>query len=290
MVDHHRYFSCVIPVEYCEQFAFCGATQVFQNYLQFPPSRHGGQQGALGLGQAVATALNQWYYFISYLTPILGGVVADQYLGKYKTIFYTSVVYMIGWSLLTLSSLPFSLNRGWGLPAFIFCTIIIAFGKGGIKSVVSPLAAEQFQHTKAVIRVIDGEKVIIDPDKSVQHLYNWFYWAINLGALCGGIVSPKLEQHVGYWAAFAGPTAMFAVGWVVFVVGTPWIKESEMPQGSLVKKAFECWWDGFKDEKWDSEFVVELKQTVMGLKGSLVSDGSGICYDVVLGSVWTSVY
>ena len=66
-------------MEFCERFAYYGGTQVFQNYLQFPPTPPGKshddptfQTGALGLGQSAATGLNSWFTFLCYMTPIIG--------------------------------------------------------------------------------------------------------------------------------------------------------------------------------------------------------------------------
>ena len=183
---------------------------------------------------------------------------------------------MIGWAILTISSLPFSISNGYGLPLFLLCTLIIALGAGGIKSIVSPMAAEQFSSTEPEVRIQQGKRVVIDPDMSVQHLYNWFYWAINIGALLGGILAPKLEQHFDFWAAFLFPTFMFILGMSVFVSGKDgYVKRP--PEGSVVLKAWYCFVSGIPNEaplkykeggfEWDVEFAAELRQTLMGVKG-----------------------
>jgi proton-dependent oligopeptide transporter, POT family len=69
----------------------------------------------------------------------LGAIVADQYLGKYKTIMLFCAVYMSGLLILLLTSLPISLQHGAGLGGFVVAVIVIGLGTGGIKSNVAPL-------------------------------------------------------------------------------------------------------------------------------------------------------
>jgi POT family proton-dependent oligopeptide transporter len=73
------------------------------------------------------------------VTPILGAIIADQYLGKYKTILMFCFVYILGLLILLLTSLPVSLEHGAGLGGFIVSIIVIGLGTGGIKSNVAPL-------------------------------------------------------------------------------------------------------------------------------------------------------
>jgi POT family proton-dependent oligopeptide transporter len=73
------------------------------------------------------------------VTPILGAIIADQYLGKYKTIVLFCGVYIVGLLILLLTSLPTSLSHGAGLGGFVVSIIVIGLGTGGIKSNVAPL-------------------------------------------------------------------------------------------------------------------------------------------------------
>lgn len=76
------------------------------------------------------------------MTPILGAIVADQYLGKYKTIVLFCVVYLVGLLILVLTSIPTALENGAGLGGFIAAILIIGLGTGGIKSNVAPLVSQ----------------------------------------------------------------------------------------------------------------------------------------------------
>jgi POT family proton-dependent oligopeptide transporter len=98
------------------------------------------------------------------VTPIGGAIVADQYLGKYKTIVVFAAIYIAGLLILLLTSLPSSLNNGAGLGGFIASILIIGIGTGGIKANVSPLIADQYTRKRMAIKTLkSGERVIIDP-------------------------------------------------------------------------------------------------------------------------------
>lgn len=155
----------------------------FQNYVQKP---FGGDlgHGGLGLGHQGATGLVTFYTFWCYVTPLAGGIIADQYLGKYKTILGSAIVYMTGLLILATTSIPTSLAAGAGEAGFIVSILLTGIGTGGIKANVAPLIAEQYtRRTMEISTDKKGNRVIIDPYITVQHIYMMFYWSINIGAL-----------------------------------------------------------------------------------------------------------
>lgn len=126
----------------------------------------------LGLGQSGATGLTDFFQFWCYVTPILGAIVSDQYLGKYNTILYFAFVYLAGVLILFLTSLPVAIHNNAALPGLIVAMIIIGLGTGGIKSNVSPLIAEQYRGTRYRLKILkSGERVIIDPAITIQRIY-----------------------------------------------------------------------------------------------------------------------
>lgn len=103
------------------------------------------------------------------VTPIGGAIVADQYLGKYKTIVVFAAIYIVGLLILLLTSLPVALNNGAGLGGFIVAILVIGIGTGGIKANVSPLIADQYSRKRMAIKTLkSGERVIIDPGTFVE--------------------------------------------------------------------------------------------------------------------------
>lgn len=161
----------VAVVEATERFAYYGLSAPFQNYMQndyddplLP--------GALGLGQSTATSLQYFWNFWCYCSPLIGAVVADQYMGRYNTIMLFAVIYVLGLLVLTVTSIPSSILGGHAYGGFLASIVIIGLGSGGIKSNVSPLIAEQYRSRGPFVRVLkSGERVIVDPDVTIQRIY-----------------------------------------------------------------------------------------------------------------------
>lgn len=170
----------VAIVELCERFAYYGLAGPLQNYMANAPHDANGLPGALGLSQRKATALSNFFQFWCYLTPLLGAVVADQYLGRYVTIKYFSIVYMVGVGVLFVTSLPWCIERGVAFPGLLVAMVVIGLGTGGIKSNVSPLIAEQVRSTRAFVETRKGGKrVVVDPELTVQRIYMVYYmWCV----------------------------------------------------------------------------------------------------------------
>jgi dipeptide/tripeptide permease len=179
----------VAIVELCERFAYYGLSGPFQNYISKTYNDKNGLPGALGLRQSSATAITNLFQFWCYITPIFGAVISDQYLGKYATIKWFSIVYMLGISILFMTSLPWCIEHGLSGPGLMAAMIVIGLGTGGIKSNVSPLIAEQVRSTTPYIKTLDtGKRVVVDNEVTVQRLYMIFYmcmWTLRSKTNCG---------------------------------------------------------------------------------------------------------
>jgi POT family proton-dependent oligopeptide transporter len=274
----------VAIVELCERFTYYGASGLFQNYLARPRSGELGR-GALGLGHQGATGLSTFFQFWCYVTPILGAIIADQYLGKYNTILIFCGVYMVGLLILTCTSIPAALDHGAGLGGYVVAIIVIGLGTGGIKSNVAPLIADQYKRRRMVIGHDDktGEKVIIDPAITIQRIYMVFYFCINVGCL-SLLATPYMERDIDFWSAFLLCLCVFFVGTLVLVLGRK-VYVVRPPQGSIITDAFRVIWmmiktrklDGAKPSyqaglgktavlRWDDHFVEEVKRALVACK------------------------
>ena len=61
-----------------------------------------------GQAEDVSTILYHAFVFLSYFTSLFGAFLADSFLGKFKTIFYISIVYAIGQCILAFGAVPSS--------------------------------------------------------------------------------------------------------------------------------------------------------------------------------------
>lgn len=89
-----------------------------------------------------------------YFFPVFGAILSDSYLGKFRTIFFLSIVYASGSILLSLTAIdPLSIPQ----KAFsMLALLLIAIGTGGIKPCVAAFGGDQFvlpQVSKTVQRI-----------------------------------------------------------------------------------------------------------------------------------------
>lgn len=85
-----------------------------------------------GLGETGATGLGDFFQFWCYVTPIVGAIVSDQYLGKYNTIMYSAFIYTAGILILFATSLPTAIEHGAALGGLI-AAMVTALNDGGSK-------------------------------------------------------------------------------------------------------------------------------------------------------------
>ncbi|KAJ1719300.1 hypothetical protein LPJ61_006335 [Coemansia biformis] len=217
---------------------------------------------------------------MSYATTILGAIVADQWLGKFKTVIIFSIIYLVGLVVLTISSADFSINGGFGLPGFCIAVFaFIGFGTGGIKSNVSSFMADQipvgFTPTK-----VPG--VYEDSKLTTERGFRYFYWSINIGAFVGMLACPQVAKNASYPLAYMIPAIAFFVGIIAFMVGTKkYVKKQ--PQGTVLVKVWRCmryarknrrqgqkhWLDGAlgaEGQEWNDEFVIGLQRSLSACK------------------------
>jgi POT family proton-dependent oligopeptide transporter len=139
-----------------------------------------------------------WFHLFAsavYFTPLLGALLADGLLGKYRTIILLSLVYCAGHFALAFDDTRVGLAIGLGL---------IALGAGGIKPCVSSHLGDQFGQTNAGL---------------LSRAFAWFYFAINLGAFISSLATPWLLAHYGSSVAFGVPGVLMLLATVVFWSG-----------------------------------------------------------------------
>lgn len=94
--------------------------------------------------------------------------------------------------------------------------VIIGLGTGGIKANVTPMCAEQYQNAEPVLKTLQsGEQVVVDPELTIQRLFMWFYWVVNVGAL-SPLITVNVEARASFWLAFLIPLLWVLVFELVF--------------------------------------------------------------------------
>ncbi|NWQ87872.1 S15A1 protein, partial [Burhinus bistriatus] len=221
----------IIINEFCERFSYYGMRAVLVLYFKY----------FLQWDDNLSTAIYHTFVALCYLTPILGAIIADSWLGKFKTIVSLSIVYTIGQAVMSVSSINdlTDQNRDGSpdnIPVHIALSmiglILIALGTGGIKPCVSAFGGDQFED---------------DQEKQRSRFFSIFYLSINAGSLLSTIITPILRaQECGihskqrcYPLAFGVPAALMAVSLVVFIVGSGMYKKVQ-PQGNIMVQVSKC--------------------------------------------------
>jgi POT family proton-dependent oligopeptide transporter len=188
----------IIGNEAAERFSFYGMKAILAvfmvSYLHLMDGRGTGE-----MNEAEATAKVHLFNGLVYLTPLFGALLADIFLGKYRTIIALSIVYCAGHAALACMGL-FGHSPVW----LTVGLLLIALGSGGIKPCVSAHVGDQFGGRNAHL---------------LPRIFNWFYFSINLGAFLSMLLTPWLLEWYGPHWAFGVPGVLMALATLVFWLG-----------------------------------------------------------------------
>lgn len=185
----------ILASEFGERFCYYGLRAILTLYFV-----------SIGYSEAGAVSLFAYTSALAYFMPLLGGMVADFFLGRYRTILIFSLVYILGTSLLAVSA-----AYGGGATGASVALLLISVGTGGIKPCVSAFGADQLQQSDDITRA--------------RYFAN-FYLAINAGSIFSFAVIPTLRTKFGFPVAFAASAVVLSLALVVFVSGRESYRQS----------------------------------------------------------------
>lgn len=141
------------------------------------------------------------YTALVYITPVLGGYLADRFLGQRKAVLFGGVLLAIGHSLMAVEGVggqedP-TINVFWAALAFIIV------GSGFLKANISVMVGQLYAMT----------------DVRRDGAYTVFYMGINVGAAIGTILVAYLGQTIGWGFGFGLAGIGMLAGLIVFVLG-----------------------------------------------------------------------
>jgi POT family proton-dependent oligopeptide transporter len=141
------------------------------------------------------------YTSLVYITPVLGGYLADRYLGQRKAVLFGGLLLAIGHSLMAVEG-----NGGQTDPAINVFWAALAFiivGSGFLKANISVMVGQLYKLT----------------DVRRDGAYTVFYMGINVGAALGTILVGYLGETIGWGYGFGLAGIGMLLGLVVFVLG-----------------------------------------------------------------------
>jgi POT family proton-dependent oligopeptide transporter len=162
----------IIGNEACERFSFYGMNAILAAHLASLYALHHGMNEKAS--QDAATAAVHLFKAGVYALPMIGAILAERLAGKYRTIFYLSLVYCLGHAALSLGERY--------LEGMFLGLALIAIGSGGIKPCVSANVGDQFGKANWF---------------RVRTVYQIFYFSINFGSFFSTLMIPWVQNRAG---------------------------------------------------------------------------------------------
>ncbi|KAE8420930.1 POT family-domain-containing protein [Aspergillus pseudocaelatus] len=264
--------ACIAGI--LERFVWYGATAPLQNYLQ---NATGGEvPGALGLHQATASNIVNALIIGSYIMPVPAAVIADSFLGRYKTMLYSAILEAIGASILFATSLPVAIHEGAALGGVIASCVLLAIGSGAFKTTVVPFIADQYDETEFRIQTgKKGERVVTSRELTITYIYNVFYWAINVVGFVAD-ATPLLERYVGFWLAYLIPCCLMWLALIPVVaalrcgVSGGFRMDAAKPEAQFAHGRVVPWTDSF---------IEDIKRSLLTCRVLLLFPIHWLCYN-----------
>lgn len=167
------------------------------------------------------------YAALVYAMPVLGGYLADKYIGFRKSISFGAILLVLGHLGMAYEGHAASEVNGvveqdtFALQVFYFSLALIVMGVGFLKSNISSIVGELYEPE--------------DPRRDSG--FTLFYMGINLGALLATIVCVYLGEEYGWGYGFGAAGVGMVLGLIVFTLGRPYLEgHGEPPSLELIRQ------------------------------------------------------
>ncbi|MES2614528.1 MAG: oligopeptide:H+ symporter, partial [Bdellovibrionota bacterium] len=193
MFNQTKGIFALATTEMWERFSFYTMQFTLVLYATASIAKNG-----LGFSDSKAYQIVGIYGGLAYATPVLGGYIADKWLGRRNAIHLGGILMAMGHFILAFG----------GIYSFYFALIFLAFGCGLFKPNITSLVGNLYLKT----------------DVKRDAGYNIFYAGINVGALLSGIVGGILNDKFGFYASFLAAGICMIIGVLNFKFSTDSIK------------------------------------------------------------------
>jgi proton-dependent oligopeptide transporter, POT family len=207
VVGHPRGLFVLFYTEMWERFSYYGMRALLILYL----TKH----WLFGDGQA--NLIYGAYTSLVYITPVLGGYLADRYLGQRKAVLFGGVLLAFGHVLMAFEG-----DGGQSDPTINIFWLALAFiivGSGFLKANISVIVGQLYRLT----------------DERRDGAYSIFYMGINTGAALGTILVGYLGETVGWGYGFGLAGIGMVLGLIIFAIGKPALQGKGEPPAELAK-------------------------------------------------------
>ncbi|CAN6360105.1 unnamed protein product [Urochloa humidicola] len=215
----------ILANDFCDRFATIGFNANLITYLT--------QQLHLPLVEASNTLTN--FHGFSNLTPLVGGLIADSFAGRFWTITFGSVIYQLGMVSLTVSALLPSLRpppcaaaasseaaeqaacaraSAWSLLVLHLSLLCTSIGTGGTRPCVMAFGADQFELNDTARHGEAGAK-------RGWSFFNLYFFGVELAKLAAITLVVYIQENVGWGWGLGVPTVAMLAAVTAFVSGYP---------------------------------------------------------------------
>ncbi|GAD88815.1 putative di-/tripeptide transporter [Vibrio halioticoli NBRC 102217] len=189
ILGHPRGLFLLFSTELWERFSYYAMRAILVLYLTDTTIN-----GGLGWSTKDALDLYGIYTGLVYVTPLIGGWIADNYLGQRKSVLIGGILMAIGQFSLALPAGAFGIDA---YTSFYLGLTLLILGNGLFKPNISTMVGDLYE----------------EGDNRRDGAFTIFYMGINLGALIAGIVAGSAANAYGWNAGFlvAGIGMMLSV-------------------------------------------------------------------------------
>ena len=197
--------------EMWERFSYYGMRALLMLYLI---AKTGDANHGFGWTEEEAGPLYGWYTGLVYLTPILGGLLADRLLGTHRSLLLGGYIIAAGHVCLACTELfaitapgvPVTMATAPGrLVCFLSGLLLIIIGTGFFKPCVSAMVGQLYAAD--------------DPRRDSG--FTIFYMGINVGAFFSGVVAGTLGERYGWHWGFGSAAVGMVAGLTVYQIFRP---------------------------------------------------------------------
>ncbi len=189
-----------------ERFSYYGMRAFLILYMTTPAAA-----GGLGFDVPRAGSIYGTYTGSVWLTPILGGLIADRVLGAYRSVLYGGIIIALGHFTLAFRALPF----------FYTGLALIVIGTGLLKPNATTMVGALYE----------------EQDARRDAGFSIFYMGINLGAFIGPLLAGALAQKVDWHLGFACAGVGMTLGLIQYVAGRDRLRPAMERVASRVRTA-----------------------------------------------------
>ncbi|GMI89237.1 NRT1/ PTR family 6.2 [Hibiscus trionum] len=242
--------ALVLGIEVCERLSTMGIAVNLVTYLV----------GVMHLPSSTSANVVTDFMGTSFLLCLLGGFLADSFLGRYKTIAIFSIIQTLGTGALAIATKLPQLRpppcrasashtcqpaNGFQMGILYVALYLIALGTGGLKSSVSGFGTDQFDEKD------EKEKA------QMSYFFNRFFFFISIGTLTAVTVLVYLQDEVGRSWSYGICSVAMLVAILIFLSGTKRYRYKKS-LGSPIVQIFQVIIAAINKRKMELPYSVEL--------------------------------